>query len=59
MNETENRLWDQVVRTFEILGAPIDVVATYGSKGDTLSDEEILELMTNWNDMHSHTTGDN
>jgi hypothetical protein len=40
----------QVNRTLEFLGADIYLMATIGSWGDTLPDEEILANLKTWNE---------
>ena len=45
----EQQIRSEVYRAFEILGADASLLATIGSWGDTLDDEEILRLLTEWN----------
>ena len=40
----------EIYRAFVALGADRELLATMGSWGDTLNDEEVLELLRNWND---------
>ena len=45
----EQQIRSEIYRAFEILGAGASLVATIGSWGDTLGDEEILRLLKEWN----------
>ena len=39
----------EIYRAFEALGADRKLLATVGSWGDTLDDDEVLELLREWN----------
>lgn len=39
----------QIYRALEILGAESDLLSIIGSYGDTLSDDEILDMLKDWN----------
>jgi hypothetical protein len=45
----EQQIRSEIYRAFEILGANSELLATIGSWGDTLDDEEILRLLKEWN----------
>lgn len=50
MSETlETQIRTEIYRAFEKLNADKKLLATIGSWGDTLGDDEILKLLRMWN----------
>ena len=45
----EQEIRSEIYVAFEKLGAGSDLLATIGSWGDTLVDEEVLTLLKEWN----------
>ena len=45
----EQQIRSEIYRAFELLGAGRELLCTIGSWGDTLSDEEVLTLLKEWN----------
>ncbi len=45
----EQEIRSEIYRSFERLGADRKLLATIGSWGDTLKDEEVLQLLKEWN----------
>jgi hypothetical protein len=43
------RIRMEIYRAFEALGADRKLLATVGSWGDTLDDDEVLKLLGEWN----------
>jgi len=49
MTETQLKIISQIYKAFEKLGAESDILAMVGSWGDTLPDDEILEMFRQHN----------
>lgn len=47
--ELKHQIAKQLYRAFEDLGADDELMAIIGSYADTLSDQEILDLLTEYN----------
>ena len=45
----EMEIRSEIYRALETLGADRKLLATVGSWGDTLQDEEVLQLLKEWN----------
>jgi hypothetical protein len=49
MLTTAEEIRSEIYRALEILGADSGLLATVGSWGDTLDDEEVLRFLRGWN----------
>lgn len=54
MTETQLRIIGQMYKAFENLGADMDILSLVGSFGDTLPDDEILEMFEQYNKTGSY-----
>lgn len=48
-NRTKTAIADELVVALKRLGADPELLSIIGSYGDTLSDEEVLQLLRDWN----------
>ncbi len=49
MNDCKAAIASELYKALERLEAPPDLLSIIGSYGDTLSDEEVLQLLRDWN----------
>jgi len=57
MTPIESAIFNEILKTIEILGGQSDLLCILGSFQDSLSDEEVLAELKIWNRVH--TTSDN
>jgi len=53
MTETQLKIISQIYKAFENLGASVDILCLVGSFGDTLEDDEVLEMFEQYNETGS------
>jgi len=49
-NKTEKGIWKEAIQAMVILGAESDLLSIVCSKGDTLTDDELLWNLKDWNE---------
>ncbi|RJR09334.1 hypothetical protein C4588_04980 [Candidatus Parcubacteria bacterium] len=49
MPNIKAQIANELYRAFQKLGADNELLATIGSYGDTLDDDDVLELLRSWN----------
>ncbi len=52
MTNAERQIFTEMIKTITILGAQSDLLCIVCSFGDTLTDEEVLEMLRDWNSIH-------
>ena len=52
--ETHAEIVSELCTTIRMLGGKSDILATVGSWGDTLTDDEVLTHLREWNRCESH-----
>jgi hypothetical protein len=50
-NKVRIEIRGEIYRALEYLGADASLLATIGSWGDTLEDDDVLVLLKDWNDL--------
>jgi hypothetical protein len=55
MADLTTQIARELYRTLQILRADGELLATVGSYGDTLDDDDVLRLLRSWNDRHVTT----